>query len=93
VQERFLFSWRLLLIDSLLMLYLLAIFAASLYLGINVTSTVAAHAMFKYVPSGVLSPSGPVTRQCCITHAIARVSAVVQCRWVVGGGKKQPWCG
>jgi hypothetical protein len=48
-QEQYLFSWRLLLIDAVLLFYLFCIFVASLALSLNVTPTVVANALFKYV--------------------------------------------
>lgn len=47
-QERFLFSWRLLLIDAILLTYLLFVTFIALLLGINATTNVVQCALFKY---------------------------------------------
>lgn len=77
------------------MLYLLAIFAASLYLGINVTSTVAAHAIFKYVANAGLSAT-----LACHTAAVYRSRYCQEisrrgyrCRWLEGGDGPMLVCG
>jgi hypothetical protein len=46
-QERFLFSWRLLLIDLVLLSYLLLITFVALLLGINATVNVVGCALFR----------------------------------------------
>jgi hypothetical protein len=46
-QERYLFSWRLVLVDVVMMAYLLLIFATCLFYGLNVTSDVVFNAVFK----------------------------------------------
>jgi hypothetical protein len=46
-QERFLFSWRLLLIDAILLTYLLFVTFIALLLGINATTNVVGCALFK----------------------------------------------
>lgn len=46
-QERYLFSWRLLFIDAVLMMYLFCIFVASLALSIDVTRAVVINAILK----------------------------------------------
>jgi hypothetical protein len=48
-----LFSWRLLVIDLVLMVYLLALFAILLRLGVDITRTVVENAMLKYVVNQV----------------------------------------
>jgi hypothetical protein len=48
-QDHVLFSWRLLAIDLVLMVYLLALFAILLRLGVDITPTVVENAMLKYV--------------------------------------------
>lgn len=47
-QERFLFSWRLLLIDAILLIYLLLVTFIALLLGIDATTNVVGCALFKY---------------------------------------------
>lgn len=42
-------SWRLLLIDLLMMVYLLAVLAVTVVMGIDVDVNVVANALFKYV--------------------------------------------
>jgi hypothetical protein len=44
------YSWRLLLIDLAIMLYLLCLFIASLVLGIDVTPVVVTNAIARYSP-------------------------------------------
>jgi hypothetical protein len=46
-QERFLFSWRLLLIDAILLTYLLFVTFIALLLGINATTNVVGCSLFK----------------------------------------------
>lgn len=46
-QERFLFSWRLLLIDAILLIYLLFVTFSALLLGINATTNVVGCSLFK----------------------------------------------
>jgi hypothetical protein len=48
-QERYLFSWRLVLIDLTMMLYLLVIFATCMAYGLNVTTDAVMNAAFTYV--------------------------------------------
>jgi hypothetical protein len=67
-QEQHLFSWRLLLIDAVLMFYLFCIFVASLALSLNVTRPMVANALFKYVGplAGCVSVSaGDLRPLCC----------------------------
>lgn len=49
MQDHVLFSWRLLVIDLVLMVYLLALFAILLRLGVDITRIVVENAMLKYV--------------------------------------------
>lgn len=46
-QERFLFSWRLLLIDALLLAYMLLLTFAALLLSFNATTDIVAFALFR----------------------------------------------
>lgn len=48
-QERYLFSWRLVLIDLIMMLYLLVIFATCVAYGLHVTTDAVTNAAFTYV--------------------------------------------
>lgn len=48
-QELSLVSWRLVLVDLLMMLYLLALFAVTLAMGINVNTNVVINVLFKCV--------------------------------------------
>jgi hypothetical protein len=50
-QELSLVSWRLVLIDLLMMVYLLAVLGATMVMGIDVDVNVVANALFKYVPA------------------------------------------
>jgi hypothetical protein len=47
-----LFSWRLLLIDLVLMVYLLVLFGILLRLGTNITINILENAFLKYVHRG-----------------------------------------
>lgn len=46
-QEHVLFSWRLLLIDLVMLVYLLGLFVVLLRLGINITPVVVTNALFE----------------------------------------------
>jgi hypothetical protein len=49
VQELSLVSWRLVLIDLLMMVYLLGVLGVTMVIGIDVDVNVVANALFKYV--------------------------------------------
>lgn len=56
LQELSLVSWRLILVDLVMMLYVLAIFAVTISMGTNVTTDVVTTAVLKCVgprPSGI----------------------------------------
>jgi hypothetical protein len=52
-QDHVLFSWRLLVIDLVLMVYLLALFGILLRLGVDITRNVVENAMLKCVVNEV----------------------------------------
>jgi hypothetical protein len=55
-------SWRLVLVDLLMMLYLLILFVVTVVMGIYVTSDVIANVLFKYVKAAIRVPSCPQAR-------------------------------